>query len=181
MIEMTQRRSVATKRMTLSVVLAAVVAVCTMLVRIPIPATTGYLNFGDIMIFVSGLLFGGMVGGFAGGVGSAIADILGFPAYAPYTLVIKGLEGLLAGFISDGKSLSRDVTGWALGAVAMVLGYFLVEAYVMGFGVGAALLEVPANLLQVVSGAVIGIPLTRLLRKRVQLPYLTRKEDLIPT
>jgi len=172
---MVQRRSLGTRRIAVSVVLAAAVTVSTMLIRIPIPATIGYLNFGDIMIFVSGLLFGGAVGGFAGGVGSAIADILGFPAYAPYTLVIKGLEGVLAGWISDGKSLTRDVIAWAAGATAMVLGYFLAEAYIMGFGVSAALIEVPANLLQVVSGAVVGIPITRALRKRIPLPHLIQK------
>ncbi len=99
MVEMASRNS-ATTRISLSVVLAATVTVSTMLIRIPIPATAGYLNFGDIMIFVSGLLFGPLIGGFAGGAGSAIADIIGFPAFAPYTLVIKGLEGFLAGSIS---------------------------------------------------------------------------------
>jgi len=172
MIRMSQRSS-ATKRVAISVVMAAVVTVSTMLIRVPIPATSGYLNFGDIMIFVSGLLFGGFVGGFAGGVGSAIADIIGFPAFAPYTLVIKGLEGFLAGYIRDGKSLVRDVIAWAVGATAMVLGYFMAEAYIMGFGVSAALIEVPANLLQVGAGALVGIPIVRALRKRITPPIET--------
>lgn len=169
---MARPRGSTTTRMALSVVLAAAVAVSTMLIRVPIPATAGYLNFGDIMIFVSGLLFGGLVGGFAGGVGSAIADIIGFPAFAPYTLVIKGVEGFLAGWIRDGKSLTRDLAGWAAGATAMVLGYFVAEAYVMGLGVSAALVEVPANLLQVGSGAIVGIPVARASRKRIPLPSL---------
>ena len=173
MVEMASRNS-ATARIALSVVLAATVTVSTMLIRIPIPATAGYLNFGDIMIFVSGLLFGPLVGGFAGGAGSAIADIIGFPAFAPYTLVIKGLEGFLAGSIRDGKSLFRDVIGWVAGATAMVLGYFVAEAYIMGFGVSVALVEVPANLLQVTSGALVGIPITRALRKRIPTSLLSR-------
>ena len=49
-------------------IMAALVAVATFLVQIPIPATKGYLNFGDIVIFVSALTFGPIVGGFAGGV-----------------------------------------------------------------------------------------------------------------
>ncbi len=172
---MAQKERLATTRITLSVVLAAAVTVSTMLIRVPIPATAGYLNFGDIMIFASGLLFGSMVGGFAGGVGSAIADIIGFPLFAPYTLVIKGLEGLLVGWISDGKSLFRDLAGWAAGASVMILGYFVVEAFIMGFGVTAALVEVPANLLQVGSGAIVGIPVARMLRKRISLHHLIRK------
>jgi len=173
-MSMSEKRHSTTK-IALSVVLASAVTVSTMIIRVPIPATSGYLNFGDIMIFVSALLFGEFVGGFAGGVGSAIADILGFPAFAPYTLVIKGLEGVLAGYISNGKSLVRDVVGWAAGAAAMVLGYFLVETYIMGFGLGAALFEIPSNLVQVGAGALIGIPAARTLRKRIPLPNLAKK------
>ena len=124
---MSEKRHSTTK-VALSVVLASAVTVSTMIIRVPIPATSGYLNFGDIMIFVSALLFGEFVGGFAGGVGSAMAGILGgYPGYALFTLVIKGLEGILAGYISNGKSLVRDVVGWAAGAAAMVLGYFVVQ------------------------------------------------------
>ena len=57
MVSMSQP-GLTTRRIALSVVLAAAVTVSTMLIRVPIPATTGYLNFGDIMIFVSGLLSG---------------------------------------------------------------------------------------------------------------------------
>jgi uncharacterized membrane protein len=60
-------------------------------------------------------------------------------------LIIKGLEGSLAGAIRDGKNTRRDILGWFVGAVAMVIGYFLVEAYVMGFGVPASL-KCPATL-----------------------------------
>ena len=172
---MSEKRHSTTK-VALSVVLASAVTVSTMIIRVPIPATSGYLNFGDIMIFVSALLFGEFVGGFAGGVGSAMADILGgYPGYAPFTLVIKGLEGVLAGYISNGKSVVRDVVGWAAGAAAMVLGYFLVETYIMGLGLGVALIEIPSNLLQVGAGALIGIPAARTLRKRIPLPNLAKK------
>jgi len=140
----------------------------TMLVQIPIPPTRGYLNFGEIMVFTSALLFGRFVGGLAGGIGLSIADIVtGYGYFAPYTLLIKGLEGFVAGAIRDGKSTRRDVLGWFVGAVAMVSGYFLAEAYVMGFGVPAALVEVPSNIIQVASGAIVAIPLARGLRNRI--------------
>ena len=137
------------------------------MVRVPIPATNGYLNFGDIMVFTSALLFGRLVGGLAGGLGSAVADIIGYPVFAPYTLVIKGLEGFVAGFIRDGKSNRRDFLGWLVGAIVMVSGYFLAEAYIMGLGVPVALVEVPSNIVQVLSGAIVAIPLARGLRNRL--------------
>jgi uncharacterized membrane protein len=155
-------------KLTLAAGLAATTTVATMLIQIPIPPTRGYLNFGEILVFTSALLFGRFVGGLAGGIGSAMADIItGYGYFAPYTLIIKGLEGFLAGAIRDGKSTRRDFLGWFVGAVAMVTGYFLVEAYVMGFGVPAALVEVPSNTIQVLSGAVIAIPLARGLRNRI--------------
>ncbi len=155
-------------KLALAAGLAATTTVATMLIQIPIPPTRGYLNFGEILVFTSALLFGRFVGGLAGGMGSAMADIItGYGYFAPYTLIIKGLEGFLAGAIRDGKSTRRDLLGWFVGAVAMVTGYFLVEAYVMGFGVPAALVEVPSNAIQVLSGAVISIPLARGLRNRI--------------
>jgi uncharacterized membrane protein len=155
-------------KLALTAGLAATTTVATMLIQIPIPPTRGYLNFGEILVFTSALLFGRFVGGLAGGIGSAMADIItGYGYFAPYTLVIKGLEGFLAGTIRDGKSTRRDVLGWLAGAVAMVTGYFLTEAYAMGFGVPAALVEVPSNVIQVLSGAIIAIPLARGLRNRI--------------
>jgi uncharacterized membrane protein len=155
-------------KLALTAALAATTTVATMLVQIPIPPTRGYLNFGEVMVFTSALLFGRFVGGLAGGIGSSLADIItGYGYYAPYTLVIKGLEGFLAGAIRDGKSTRRDMLGWFVGAVAMVLGYFLAEAYMMGLGVPAALVEVPGNMIQVLSGAIVAIPLASGLRGRI--------------
>ena len=139
-----------------------------MLLQIPIPPTRGYLNFGEILVFTSALLFGRFVGGVAGGIGSAVADVItGYSFFAPYTLIIKGLEGFLAGTIRDGKSIRRDILGWSAGAIAMVAGYFMVEAYLMGFGVPTAILEIPSNTIQVLSGAIVAIPLARGLRNRI--------------
>ena len=88
-----------TTRLALIVVLSSLVAVATLLIRIPNPMG-GYFNLGDVMIFVSALTFGPLIGGIAGGVGSAIADMIGFPLFAIPTLIIKGIEGFLAGLIA---------------------------------------------------------------------------------
>lgn len=145
----------------------AAVAALTRVIQIPIPATTGYLNFGDIAIFLFALLFGRGVGAFAGGFGSALADLAGgYPFFAPFTLLIKGVEGFLAGYLTVRRSLRRDLLAWAAGATAMVLGYFIVETLFFG-GAPAASAEVPFNLLQVFSGAVVSIPLAQTLRKAI--------------
>ncbi|MGA3290159.1 MAG: ECF transporter S component [Candidatus Bathyarchaeia archaeon] len=170
------------KRVTLIIaqagVMAALVAVTTFLVQVPIPATKGYLDFGDIMIFVSACTFGPMVGGFAGGVGSAISDVAsGYAYFSPFTLIIKGAEGLIAGLISNRLSRKRDVIAVVFAGAEMVSGYFLAEF----FGLSerwAALGEVPFNILQIIAGGIIGIPIAIILRKRLPEAwrnYRTRK------
>ena len=103
------------------------VLVVTMFVRIPLPSG-GYFNFGDVAIVFSGLVLGKWGGALAGGVGSALADILGgFAIFSPLTLVAKGLEGLLSG-MAKGK---RGVWFWlfpALGVLSMVAVYFIGES-----------------------------------------------------
>ena len=79
----------------------ALVTVATIVFSVSVPATKGYFNLGEVMVYISAILFGARVGGIAGGLGSMIADLLlGYPLFAPATLVIKGLEGTLVGFLS---------------------------------------------------------------------------------
>lgn len=153
-------------------VMSALVAVGTLIIRIPNPMG-GYFNVGDVMIFVAALTFGPFVGGFAGGLGSAIADIIGFPLFAVPTLVIKGLEGFFAGLVGNKKSGIRDIFAVMVAGCEMVLGYFLVEWLVLQWGLGGALAEVPANIVQIVVGGVVGIPLALILRRR--LPEVLRQ------
>jgi len=153
----------------LIVVMSALVAAGTLIVRIPNPMG-GYFNVGDVMIFVAALTFRPLVGGAAGGLGSAIADIIGFPVFAVPTLVIKGLEGLIAGLIASKKDVYRDVFAVVAAGAEMIVGYFLVEVYL--WGVGGALAEVPANIAQIAVGGLIGIPVALVLRRR--LPEILR-------
>lgn len=148
-------------------IMAALVAVATFFVQIPNPATRGYINFGDIMIFVSALTFGPIIGGLAGSIGSSIADLAaGYGLFAPFTFVIKGAEGVIAGFISNRISIRRDVLAVIFAGSEMIIGYFLAEFFPLQLG-WAALTEVPGNISQIVVGAIIGIPLTLVIRKRL--------------
>ena len=161
-------------------IMAALVAVATFLVQIPIPATKGYLNFGDIVIFVSALAFGPIVGGFAGGVGSAISDVAsGYLYFAPFTLIIKAAEGIIAGLISNRLSGRRDIIAVVIGGVEMVSGYFLAEFFGLSEG-WAALGEAPFNILQVAVGGAIGIAIAVILRRRLPETWikLARKKPV---
>lgn len=143
----------------LTAMLIAVTTVFTLLVRIPIPATQGYINFSDVATFFSGFTFGPLVGGLAGGVGAAIADLLGgYAQFAPLTLLAHGLQGLLAGLIGRKGTWLALILGWLAGTTAMVGVYLLGEGLVLTTWPNA-LVETPFNLLQNLVGGLIGIPL----------------------
>jgi len=154
----------------------------------PIPATAGYFNFGDIMIFITALTFGPLAGGIGGGVGSSLSDLLGgYPTFAPFTLVIKGLEGVAAGFISRRKFRGNLLAAWLVAGSIMVGGYFVTEAVLIALlygasettGVVAALAEVPFNLLQVFAGGLVGLPVSMMLKRRI--PPLLQGRNPKPT
>jgi uncharacterized membrane protein len=153
-------------QISLIVVMTALVTVGTLIIRIPNPMG-GYFNLGDVMIFVAALTFNPLIGGIAGGLGSSIADIIGFPLFAIPTLVIKGLEGLLASLITNKKNIFRDILAVVAAGTEMVIGYFLVELYALQWGLGGALAEVPANIAQVTIGGLVGIPIALVLRRRL--------------
>ena len=160
-----------TRETAASAVMAALVCATTMLIQVPIPATEGFFNIGDAMIMVAALTFGPIVGALAGGIGSSLADLIGgWYIYVIPTLIIKGVEGLLAGWIvrgTDEPSFQRLLLAWIVGGFEMVGGYFIFQVYLYGFG--AALVEVPFNLVQMAVGGIVGVSVSLALRKRIRL------------
>lgn len=104
-------------------VFTALVCVVTIIFSIYVPATEGFFNIGESMVFLSALLFGPFVGAFAGGVGSMLADLLlGYPHYAPATLIIKACEGAVVGTLKKRKPklLKLNYIGIVGGILAFV-------------------------------------------------------------
>lgn len=103
----------------------ALVMAATMMLNVYVPATRGYFNLGETMIYFTALMMGPLAAAFAGGVGSALADIaLGYTIYAPATLLIKAAEGAAAGLLLERLGDRRGGALLALSA-AVVSGYFL--------------------------------------------------------
>lgn len=130
------------KDLSILAMFTAVVCVATVILKIDIPATHGFFNVGDSMVYVTALLFGPLTGGIAGGLGSSLADILlGAPWYAPGTLVIKGVEGLIVGYLghkvrpSVETSMKWEVFGMFLGvSLGAIICYLGLTYYVGIFG-----------------------------------------------
>lgn len=90
------------KQLSIMGVFTALVCVATISFTVYVPSTKGFFNIGETMVYTAALLFGPLVGAFAGGVGSMLADVfLGYYYYAPATLIIKALEGFIVGFLSQ--------------------------------------------------------------------------------
>jgi uncharacterized membrane protein len=119
-------------------------------------------------------MFGAGVGGSAGAIGSALADVFfGGVLFAPITFIVKGAEGFIVGRLFSGSRQSGVMLKMAAGAAVMATGYFLAEAFILpvidpAFGAAAAITELPVNLLQGGASAVIaGFAFKGLKRARV--------------
>ena len=154
----------------LAAMFAALTCVATMIIHIPSPIG-GYFNLGDCMVLLSAFVLGPVWGTAAGGIGSALADVIcGYFIYAPGTLVIKALMALPPppprAFAKNGSRFGKTFSGSLLGSVAaeiiMVVGYFLYELPLFGY---APSLEsaVTTNLPQAAVGLVAGMALFTLL------------------
>lgn len=125
-----------TLQLVLCALAVALTFVVTWLVNIPaavILGAGGNINLGDTVIFVAAAVLGPLGGAIAGGLGSCIADLAGgYAIYAPFTLLVKGLEGLLCGYLYryafvKMRPLLRRVISMALGVIVMIAGYFFAE------------------------------------------------------
>jgi uncharacterized membrane protein len=95
---------------------------------------------------------------------------MGYPHFAPYTLAIKGFEGLIAGWVyrSGGRrGPLKMLLAWLAGGSVMVLGYFLAEYYILGYGAGA-FIELPFNMVQMAVAGVVGIPISMVMGEKDQ-------------
>lgn len=154
-----------TKTITKLAMLIALTTVMTMLIRIPTVGTSGYLNLGDMVVFLAAMMLGKKGGFIVGGIGSGLADLLsGYSHYAPITFLVKGLEGYIAGVILEtgiGKKMPLIAT--IIGGMWMALGYYIAEIFM--YGVKAALAAVPGNIGQGLLGAVSAVILFAALKR----------------
>lgn len=147
------------KKLILAALFAALSCVATMSIRIPTPGTGGYIHPGDAIVILSGVILGPVWGFLAGGIGSALSDLIGgYFIYVPITFVIKGLVALAAGLLYQkiGKNQKSRYIAVILGGVADIIlvagGYFVCEFFIYGAGSAAS---IPANIIQGTGGLVI--------------------------
>jgi uncharacterized membrane protein len=146
----------------------ALTTVLTMVISIPVANTDGFINIGDSIIFICAVMLDPPSALLVGGLGSAFADLLlGYAHWAPFTFIIKGLEGLLCSilfhFLSKNnkiKFIFQIIVSTVIAAVWMIAGYFVVSIWF--YGLNNAYLSMFPNVVQgglsIVIAAIILMP-----------------------
>lgn len=138
----------------------SVVLVSTMFLKLP--TATGYIHLGDGVIYAASLALGGLPGGISGALGSSLADVLGgYAAWAPWTFIIKGVAGYIAGKLGHKKNKNRQAVAMALASLWIVLGYAVGTAIM--YSPKAIWGEILGNLVQTGSGIIVGMVLAPVL------------------
>ncbi len=154
-----------TKKIVFCALFAALTCVATMVIKIPSPLS-GYINLGDSVVLLSGWLLGPVYGFCAAAIGSALADIFyGYIVYFPATFIIKGLmAALFYQLYVKIKNKKANLLASAVAAEAiMALGYYLFEGFLYGFK--AAVINIPANLIQAAAGLITGLILIKIFKR----------------
>lgn len=158
-----------TTKLVLTAMFTALTCIATMVIQIPTIGTSGYVNIGDTMVLVSAWILGAPYGILAAGIGSGLADLLaGYALYVPGTTIIKALMALVAFIIFTGLKNTKlpKVVVYVLSSIpaeiVMVLGYFLYESTLLGYGPAAAT-SIPSNAIQGVTCLVLGAVLMTVL------------------
>lgn len=150
--------------------MAALTCVVTMMIPIKIPLNNGYIHPGDAFVLLSGIILGPIYGGLAAGIGSMFADLLSpYAQYAAATLVIKALAAMVAAYSYRHIRVRSVVLAGIFGGVVVTFGYFIIERFIFGNALTAAVVGVPFNILQNIFGILLASILLPLLRKVPQI------------
>ena len=139
-------------------------------IRLPISINGGLIHLGNTMLFMSAIVFGRKKGAIAGAFGMGLFDILsGWAVWAPFTFLIRGIMGYIIGSLANardrnGNSFFWNLTGITIAGIWMLGGYYLTEVMLYGNWY-SPLTSMPGNIIQIVVGALIGLPIAAALKK----------------
>ena len=109
--------------------MAAMIFVTTYFLKIPIatPAGQTMLKVSNILVLLGGMLFGGVYGGLAAGLGNAMYDLLDpvYIASAPLTFIKFFAMAFVCGIISNWGDKEPSIKRRAAGAVSGAVLYWI--------------------------------------------------------
>ncbi|MBH0167573.1 ECF transporter S component [Fictibacillus sp. 7GRE50] len=164
--------STKTRMLVISALFVALTLVATMFINIklPIAGNGGLIHLGNIPLFVAAFVFGRRTGAIAGAFGMGLFDLLsGWTIWAPFTFIIVGAMGYVAGVIAE-KVPGKRVLVYSMAVVVAMLikvvGYYFAEVvlysnWIVPFG------SIPGNVLQVGFAGLVVVPLVARIKKRI--------------
>jgi len=166
------RKTSRTKTIVINALFIAFTLAATMFIniRLPIMGNGGLIHLGNVPLFIAAFVYGRKTGAIAGAFGMGLFDLIsGWTAWAPFTFVIVGAMGYVAGLIAEkmpGKSVVVYSVAIICALIIKIVGYYFVEVILYGnwiqpFG------SIPGNFLQVVVAGIIVLPLAGRLKKIV--------------
>lgn len=158
-----EAKSIKTRKLALTGVFGALVILLT-LIHIPSPLGIGYIHMGDMAIYVACAFLPFPYAAVSAGFGSAIADLLveGGAIYAPVTLVVKGLTGLVVSLLFHHKKLRiwQVITFDFVGALIINIGYWGANMLFFGQTLTAVISTIGFDLIQTAIGLPLGVVFT---------------------
>ena len=118
------------------------------------------VHIGNVPLFFVAAYFGGKTGALSGGLGMCLSDLLtGWTLYAPATLIVVGIMGLVFGWIVDRKpTILRLLAAVAAVLAIKLVGYYLFETVFVYQNIAAPVVNVPGNTIQILTGAIVAVP-----------------------
>ena len=163
-----------------TVTIGVLAGMCAIATSLKIPLGVGAMvHLGTAFMFTVAITFGGVYAGLSAAIGSAFFDLLfGFSPYTPWSFIIKGMAGLIAGIlahglwpqdhssspIAGGKWLLRALLGCIAAAFWTLGGYLLAWWQVTG-SLAVAFGNIPASLLTSAVGLIVALFLAPKLHK----------------
>lgn len=152
-----------THRLVLASLFVALSFIFTYFVKIPFP-TGGYFNVGDAFIMLAAIIIDPLTGILVGALAGGLSDLFaGYVLFIPFTVLAKGLEALIAGFIYQRTRGLLRYVGVVIGPLVMVALYAL--SYIILFDKATMIANLPFDLAQAGIAIVLTIILLLLLEK----------------
>lgn len=160
-------------------------------IKIPNGVLITRIHFGNSMCLLAGLLFGGLNGGLASGIGAALYDLFD-PVYiisSPFTFLSKFAMGFVCGKLSKSPNrLKNETAHIVLTAIVGQLSYIVlyltktfISQIILGYTVEVALGATMTNLITSSVNAVIAVavsvPLYFALKKPLKSTYFAELID----
>ncbi len=161
-----------TKTLVINALFIAITFAATMFIniRLPIMGNGGLIHLGNVPLFVAAFVYGRKTGAIAGAFGMGLFDLVsGWTAWAPFTFVIVGTMGFVAGLISEklpGNRMLVNTLAVVVALIIKIVGYYFTEVilysnWIQPFG------SIPGNVLQVIVAGIVVVPLAGRIKKIV--------------